>query len=352
MNPFIQRDRITDPAWFAGRWREVGMVFERLEARHPVLLTGIPGIGKSSLLTHVGQSAGAVLEDPTLEALYLDLAVLPDAATAYRLITRALAWRGDTIDAVETALGRAGRTVLVCLDHVEAAVAAGWGADLLERMARLSRRSAPIEPGGLVPPGEGRFDLLLVAAAGATAPILSEPFAQVRLGAFAPAEVRLFAEAYLDATGVAFTPAELREATALSAGHPAYLQRVMYHLFESHVRPGYDWRAAYLAEARERPIPGAPLPPEIFMGDDSDDGAERGGEKPTTRRARTLPDAAPGGDLGGLLSAALPLVVALAAFQLIGNWLVALGVLVGGYGVVALLERRAKNERGSEENEA
>ncbi|MGB9633664.1 MAG: AAA family ATPase, partial [Chloroflexaceae bacterium] len=61
MNPFTQRERITDPERFAGRWREVGMVFERIEARRPVLLTGARGTGKSSLLTHVGQSAGAVL---------------------------------------------------------------------------------------------------------------------------------------------------------------------------------------------------------------------------------------------------------------------------------------------------
>lgn len=342
MNPFTQRERITDPERFAGRWREVGMVFERIEARRPVLLTGARGTGKSSLLTHVGQSAGAVLEDPTLEALYLDVALLPDAATVYRLIASALGGRGDSLEAVEAALSRVGRTVLVCLDHTEAAVAAGWGAELLERMARLARRSIPGEAGGLAPRGEGVFDLLLVAAGGATAPELSEPFAQVRLGAFAPAEVRLFAEAYLDETGVAFTAAELREAAAISAGHPAYLQRAMFHLFEARGRPDYDWRAAYLAEAREQPVPGAPLPPEAFVGQGDavrDEG--RGGDL-TTRPAPALPAAPPGGDLGGLLNAALPLVLALIALQILGNWFVALVVLVAGYGVVAALARRGR----------
>jgi hypothetical protein len=342
MNPFTQRERITDPERFAGRWREVGMVFERIEARRPVLLTGARGTGKSSLLTHVGQSAGAVLEDPTLEALYLDVALLPDAATVYRLIASALGGRGDSLEAVEAALSRVGRTVLVCLDHTEAAVAAGWGAELLERMARLARRSIPGEAGGLAPRGEGVFDLLLVAAGGATAPELSEPFAQVRLGAFAPAEVRLFAEAYLDATGVAFTAAELREAAAISAGHPAYLQRAMFHLFEARGRPDYDWRAAYLAEAREQPVPGAPLPPEAFVGQGDavrDEG--RGGDL-ATRPAPALPAAPPGGDLGGLLNAALPLVLALIALQILGNWFVALVVLVAGYGVVAALARRGR----------
>ncbi len=342
MNPFTQRERITDPERFAGRWREVGMVFERIEARRPVLLTGARGTGKSSLLTHVGQSAGAVLEDPTLEALYLDVALLPDAATVYRLIANALGGRGDSPDAVEKVLSRAGRTVLVCLDHTEAAVEAGWGAEMLERMARLARRSVPGEPGGLAPRGEGVFDLLLVAAGGATAPELSEPFAQVRLGAFAPAEVRLFAEAYLDATGVAFTSAELREAAAISAGHPAYLQRAMFHLFEAYGRPDYDWRAAYLAEARERPVPGAPLPPEAFVGQGDMARDEGQGGDLVTRQAPALPAAPPGGDLGGLLNAALPLVLALIALQVLGNWFVALAVLVAGYGVVAALARRGQ----------
>ncbi len=341
MNPFTQRERITEPERFTGRWREVGMVFERLEARRPVLLTGAPGTGKSSLLTHVGQSAGAVLEDPTLEALYLDLALLPDAATVYRLISRALASRGDTPEAVEAALVRAGHSVLVCCDHAEAAVNAGWGADLLERMARLARRSVPGEPGGLTPRGEGLFDLLLVAVAGASAPSLSEPFAVVRLGALTDAEVRLLAEAYLDETEVSFSAAELRELAALSAGHPAYLQRAMFHCFEAHRRPGYDWRAAYLAEARERPVPGAPLPPEAFAGQGGAARDEGQLGDLAARNTPALPDTPAAGGLGDLLGATLPLVAALLVLQLTGNWLAALGLLIVGYGLVALLVRRA-----------
>lgn len=341
MNPFTQRERITEPERFTGRWREVGMVFERLEARRPVLLTGAPGTGKSSLLTHVGQSAGAVLEDPTLEALYLDLALLPDAATVYRLVSRALASRGDTPEAVEAALVRAGHSVLVCCDNAEAAVTAGWGADLLERMARLARRSVPGEPGGLAPRGEGLFDLLLVAAAGTSAPPLSEPFAVVRLGALSDAEVRLLAEAYLDETEVSFSAAELRELAALSTGHPAYLQRAMFHCFEAHRQPAYDWRAAYLAEARERPIPGAPLPPEAFVGQGGAARDEGQFGELAERSTSALPDVPAAGGLGDLLGAALPLVAALLTLQLTGNWLAALGLLIVGYGLVALLVRRA-----------
>ena len=72
-NPFTERGRITHPERFAGRWAELSLIFERLEAARPVLLAGPPGIGKSSLLTHISQSASVNLELPELRSYYLDL---------------------------------------------------------------------------------------------------------------------------------------------------------------------------------------------------------------------------------------------------------------------------------------
>jgi hypothetical protein len=343
MNPFTERSRITDPARFTGRWREVGMVFDGLERRRPVMLTGAPGGGKSSLLTHVAQSAAAVLELPDLAAFYLDLSVLPDAATAYRLVIRELGGRGDGVAELETWLARFGRTTLLCLDEADRAVAAGWGVELLERLARLARRSVPIDPDGDSPRGPGFFDLMIVAAAGAPPP-LSEPFAAVRLGALSASEVRLLTEAYLDESGVAFSGGELRELAALSVGHPAYLQRAAYQLFESKARkqagqPGYDWRAAYLAEARERPVPGAPLPDEVFRGEGEGARDEAAyGELETAARPELPPPARLEGP-GTLLAALAPLLAALLILQASGSWLAALIALAIGYGVVALALR-------------
>lgn len=330
MNPFTERSRITDPARFTGRWRELGMLFERLEARRPVMLTGAPGVGKSSLLTHVHQSAAAVLELPDLASFFVDLAVLPDAATALGLLNRAMGYRGDSLADFERAIAGLGRSVLVCLDGADAALAAGWGEELLERLARLARRSVPLDPDGMAPPGAGLFDLLVVAAAGAAPPALSEPFAQVRLGAIAASEVRLLAEAYLDESGVEFTGAELRELGELSAGHPAYVQRAAYHLFEARTRPGYAWRAAYLAEARERPVPGAPLPPEVFRGD-GDGARDEGGEPLEPGEARRAPELMATGHPADLIAAVAPLVAGLLTLQLSGSWPVAAAVLVAGY---------------------
>lgn len=331
MNPFTERARITDPARFTGRWRELGMVFERLETRRPVMLTGAPRIGKSSLLTHIHQSAGAVLEIPDLASFFLDLAVLPDAATAYGLLTRAMGFRGTTPADLENALARLGRTVVVCADGADSALAAGWGEEFLERLARLARRSVPLDPDGIAPPGSGVFDLLVVAAAGAEQPQLGEPFTQVRLGALAASEVRLLTEAYLDETDVEFTGSELRELGRLSVGHPAYLQRAAYHLYESRERPGYDWRRAYLAEAREQPVPGAPLPPEVFRGEGDasrDEGAAVPFEPGDLREA---PELMATGRPADFIAAVVPVVAALVALVVTASWPLALVVLLAGY---------------------
>ncbi|HEX5688747.1 MAG TPA: ATP-binding protein, partial [Roseiflexaceae bacterium] len=239
-NPFTERGRITDPERFAGRWAELSLIFERLEAGRPVLVAGSPGIGKSSLLTHITQSAAVNLELPELRAYYLNVSGATEAADVYRTVIEALGERGDTPAALEVALVSAGDPLLLCLDNAQVAIAAGWGAALLESLARAVRGGA----------------LALVVAVEGSAPTLSERFATVSLGALAGTEVRLLIEAYLDETDVSFSPAELREIADLSAGHPAYVQRAAFHLFQSKIDPGIDWRAAYLAEARSRPIPG------------------------------------------------------------------------------------------------
>lgn len=342
-NPFTERGRITDPQRFIGRWRELSMLFERMEAHRPVLVAGPPGIGKSSLLTHVAQSAAVNLEDPELRSFYIDLSVLPSAEACYELVVRALQSRGATTAALEVALLEAEGPVLLCLDRAETAIAAGWGEHLLESLARIARHSATASGDPLALSETVLNPLLLVAAVDGSAPLLSEPFAVLNMGAISPTETRLLIDTYLEDTGVQFTPGELRELHTLSLGQPAYLQRAAFHLFNAKTRPDYDWRAAYLDEARERPVPGAPLPPAVFEGE------------PANVRASAYGDlgAAPGAPqveqiriegLGGLLAAILPLVAALLAWQISGSWLLAGGVLVTGIVLVVVIER-GRNRR-------
>ncbi len=341
MNPFTQRSRITDPARFAGRWRELSQICERLEQRRPVLIAGASGVGKSSLLTHVAQSAGVVLERPDLDALFVDLEMLPSAAACYQLLVSALGSRGDSAAALELALIEADGPVLICLDNADDALTAGWGEDLLERLARMARGSAAARRGGIALPGTGDIDMLLVAGVGTRAPQLSEPFAVITLGALPAAELRLITEAYLDGTSVEFNPAELRELAALSTGHPAYLQRAAYHLFKSRVEPGYNWQAAYLAEARAMPVIGAPLPDSVFEGQGDARSEESSyGEFPADGSRPELLQRS-SGDSGPLIATVLPLIAAIASAGLSGIWWV--GLLVGalGYAIVILLLRRS-----------
>lgn len=327
INPFTERGRITEPARFAGRWGELSQIFERLETGRAVLVTGGPGIGKSSLLTHIMQSAAASLDIPRLFSFYLDLADAPSMPEVYRVVVEALGQRGASATALQVALAGADAPVLLCLDNAQAALAHGWGEELLETLARMVR---------------GRSLMLVVALAGEP-PVLSERFAAVGLGALRPAEVRLLTETYLDDTGVEFSPRELRVLETLSAAHPAYLQRAAYYLFESKLHPGLDWRAAYLSEARERPIPGAPLPPEVFVGAESGRVSEsvygEEGQDGEADGPRLLP--VPEGGSSGLLVALVPLVAALLLLVLgAGPPLALLGGLVA-LAAVVLLRRYA-----------
>lgn len=276
-NPFTVHGRITATERFVGRWRELSVVFDRLETGRPVLIGGVPGIGKSSLLTHIAQSAAVNLERPDLVTFYIDMGKLASDAELYELLARAIHSRGSTLAALEVALLQIEEPLLLCLDRCEVAVAAGWGAAVLDQLARLSRRSIapPISSipnfAGAPPftPAElpGDHMLLLVGVLSGTAE-LEEPFVRLSLGGFAPAEVRLLTDAYLDHTGVYFSPDDLRELSTLSLNHPAYLQRAAYHLYITRSgQQDYDWRTAYMNEAQDRPVPGAPLPPEVFSGE-------------------------------------------------------------------------------------
>jgi hypothetical protein len=253
-NPFTQRSRITKPEYFVGRWRELSLVFERIEQNQPVLIAGVAGIGKSSLLTHIVQSAAANLEEPSLRAYYLDLIGAVDAKQVYATLIQGLGGTGDDGAALELALTLLAVPVVVCLDNAQHSIAAGWGDRLLESLARMVRRG----------------DVSLVVATEGSAPVLSERFAMLQLGAFAAAEIRLLAEAYLDEedpAAIRFSPAELLMLARLSASHPAYLQRAAFQLYRHKQDASFDWRAAYLQEAREQPIAGAPLPAAAFEGE-------------------------------------------------------------------------------------
>lgn len=351
-NPFGERGRITDPGKFVGRWRELGAACEQLERRRPLLLYGPSGSGRSSLLTHLAQAAGAVLEIPDLNAFYLDLALLPDVTTTYGLIVRALGGSEPTITALERRLAANGRPVLICLDGVETAIAAGWGEELLEHLGRLARRSAPGYHGVAGPNGQRMtYDLMVVGAIRGTPPLLSEPFATVRLGPLSFAEARMLLDSYLDEGETRFSVDEVRELMALSAGQPAFLQRAAYHLYETRRRPTYRWRKAYRAELRADPPVDNPLPPAIFEAEDDDeenDDTEPSELLPNERQPRVRRRRAPlppGDDLRPLIAAVGPLLAGLVGMQASNSWSVGAAIGVAGYLSVILWNWRQQDDR-------
>jgi hypothetical protein len=328
-NPFTERSRILAAERFVGRWAELSLLFSALESNRPVFVSGSPGIGKSSLLTHIVASASANFEQPDLRAFFLRLDGGGGATDVYRVLISALGGRGDATAALEVMLLDQRAPVVLCLDDVDTAIAAGWGEGLLEALARIGR-------GGM---------LKLVAALDGPPPALSERFSIVRLGAFAPPELRLLAEAYLEDTGVAFSAADLQQIAALSAYHPAYVQRAAFHLFRNKVDPTYDWRAAYLTEAREQPVPGAPLPPAVFEGAAAEFFEESTGSAETEELPRSEPAQLAIPDATQAILLLLPLLAVAAIWLATGS--VAITLVASG-GALALGLWLRLSRRGAE----
>ena len=146
-------------------------------------------------------------------------------------------------------------------------------------------------------------------------------------------------EAYLDDDPITFTPAELRQVIELSAAHPAYVQRAAYHLYQSKLDPSIDWRIAYLLEARELPIPGAPLPPAIFEGRRQEQVAQSGYGDVSSEQASSGPIQLPLPDAAPILILLAALIPALLVYLISGSLLLSIGAAIAGAVVAALRPR-------------
>jgi hypothetical protein len=320
-NPFTQRGRITNPEYFIGRWRELSLLFDRIETRRPVLINGVPGIGRSSLITHVVQSAAANFDDPSVAAFYLDLVGVAQPEQIFQTLIAALNGRGDSLAALELALIESGRPTVVCLDNAEHALSQAWGERFVEQMARMARTGA----------------LMLVVALHGEPPLLSERYAAVTLGAFQPAEIRMLCDTYLEGTNVNFSPSDYAALAHLSGGHPAYLQRAAFHLFRAKHDPGYNWKARYREEVRDQGVPGAPLPPGVFEGEEPGAYETRLQEEHETGAVAAPPAYVTGDDSWALPAVGLIAVGLVVAFA--GYWWVALALLAAGGGLAWLARR-------------
>ncbi len=184
----------------------------------------------------------------------------------------------------------------------------------------------------------GEYLFHIVVSVAGRAPALNEPYAVVGLGAFATTEMRLLTDAYLGDTGIRFTSEDIHELIQLSVGHPAYLQRAAFHLFRAYTKEGYDWRAAYLSEAQDRPVPGAPLPPAVFEGGEGESVESFFGYQPGSGPGRHV-EPLEMTDLRDFLPVLLLLIAALLAWQLSDMWLMGILTLLFGSALLVLVRR-------------
>ncbi len=127
----------------------------------------------------------------------------------------------------------------------------------------------------------------------------------------------------------------------MSAGHPAYLQRAVFHLFRAKTEPGYDWRAAYRAEVRDMPLPGAPLPPGVFEGN-VNPSRESGYDDIVGEQGTERPELRPGSEIGSAFIALLGLVLALILWRATGSLLIGAAIFVVGIVATVWVQRRRK----------
>jgi serine/threonine protein kinase len=258
-NPFFNRQRITDPAYFFGRQRQVEDLYSAIVTRQCRSLVGERKLGKSSLLSFIGhpETMHTYGLDPGRQlVLYFDLEGMASAgvddfwievldALAGRLPAGELAGRVqqsvDTSDvrfmAVRRLLRRvrdAGFELSLCLDEFEA-------------LARNSRFETDFY--GELRSLAGELGLVYLTASKRSlydvtyehSDTLSSPFfnifSELNLGLMNDDEARLLLSALStrQETTVAagFCEDEITYAINLAGTHPFFLQIAGYHLYET-----------------------------------------------------------------------------------------------------------------------
>ncbi len=114
-NLFYVSGRITDPAHFSGREREIRKIRTELRKWNSVSIVGPSGIGKSSLLYYLYQTAPDWF--PNTRTVFLDLQSVLDEADFCAEILRALGKEGHTLRQLKRAL-QVGNLLLL-LDEIE-----------------------------------------------------------------------------------------------------------------------------------------------------------------------------------------------------------------------------------------
>lgn len=232
---------VRNPADFVGREREVVQLSELLAAGRSSVVVGPNGSGKSSLLLHMGQAVGLVLDEPPL-VVYLDLSGVRTTADFYAPILRALRQNGDD----ELALGQVLAAddpppILLLLDELHRA-GSGFSGLVRSALRGWARDGAM---------------LLLVASTeplDRAAPDLQTTLLQLTLPPMPEREARTLVGELARRANLDLPNANVADILSVAGGYPLRIQRALELWAQSGGGAAFDWRRTFREEFPEQAV--------------------------------------------------------------------------------------------------
>jgi len=281
-NPFFNRQRITDPAFFVGRAGHIEALYSAVITHQCRSLVGERKLGKSSLLTHLGQPETLRhygLDPERQLILYFDLESMASAGADdfWVEVLEALAARlppsaGDVLAAVRRAADSgevrflnvrrllrrvrdAGLDVVLCLDEFESlARNARFEPDFYGELRSLAGELGLIY---LTASKRSLYELTYEHSDTLSSPFFNI-FSELSLGLMDEDEAHGLLANFSSQSGIAFCDDEIAFALSLAGTHPFFLQIAGFHLYDTpgcgkpRATEGYQQiRKRFLAEAED-----------------------------------------------------------------------------------------------------
>ena len=281
-NPFFNRQRITDPAFFVGRTAHIEALYSAVITHQCRSLVGERKLGKSSLLTTLGQPetlrrygldperqlmlyfdmesmASASVDDFWIEVLDTLAARLPSSAGDVLTAVRRAAEDGQVrFMNVRRLLRRvrdAGLDVVLCLDEFESlARNAGFEPDFYGELRSLSGELGLVY---LTASKRSLYELTYEHSDTLSSPFFNI-FSELPLELMSEDEAHGLLVGLASQGGTAFCDDEIAFALSLAGTHPFFLQIAGFHLYDTpgcgkpRAMEGYQQiRKRFLAEAED-----------------------------------------------------------------------------------------------------
>lgn len=253
--PFFNRQRITDPAYFFGRRRELERLYSAVATRQCVSVVGERKLGKSSLLTHLADPAAlrAFGFDPDHYVfVYLDLESLASARRDdfWVELLDPIATRlppGDLAQAIQRLIDAGEVRFLNARRALRRLRDAGYELVLMLDEFESLARNAHFEPDfyGELRSLAGELGIVILTAAKRSlydltyehSSTLSSPFfnifSELPLGLMPEADVRAMLIELSARSGAAFCDEEVAFAVELAGPHPFFAQIAGGHLVDT-----------------------------------------------------------------------------------------------------------------------